>query len=203
MIFLIRHGETASNAARIVQTPDVPLSDRGMAQAKRLAARLAAEGISEILSSDLLRAQMTATEVRATTGAALRFEPLLQERNYGDIRGRAYAEIGADILSPEYEPPGGERWEEFHARVDAAWIEIRGTAERTAGSLAVITHGLVCYSLATRHLTLPARKPLQWHWGNASVTIIDSRPPWTVRLLNCTAHLDTATVDDPGASSTG
>ena len=30
-IFLIRHGETAANAARIVQTPDTPLSERGIA----------------------------------------------------------------------------------------------------------------------------------------------------------------------------
>jgi broad specificity phosphatase PhoE len=45
-ILLIRHGETDSNAARIVQTPDVPLSARGVAQAERLARRLAGAGVA-------------------------------------------------------------------------------------------------------------------------------------------------------------
>ena len=35
-IYLVRHGETASNAARVVQTPEVPLSPRGEDQARRL-----------------------------------------------------------------------------------------------------------------------------------------------------------------------
>ena len=91
-IFLIRHGETLGNAARVVQRPDNPLSSRGIAQAERLAARLAAEGVAAILASDLARAVATAEAVRAATGAPLRFDPLLQERNFGDIRGTPYAE---------------------------------------------------------------------------------------------------------------
>ena len=40
-ILLIRHGETALNAARIVQHPETPLNERGVGQARRLAERLA------------------------------------------------------------------------------------------------------------------------------------------------------------------
>src|SRR5438477_5849884 len=86
-IFLIRHGETFGNAARIVQLPDIPLSERGLAQAERLARRLAQEGVARIISSDLPRAAMTAESVRRMTGAPLMFDPLLHERNFGDIRG--------------------------------------------------------------------------------------------------------------------
>jgi hypothetical protein len=32
-IFIIRHGETPGNAARVVQTPETPLSARGVRQA--------------------------------------------------------------------------------------------------------------------------------------------------------------------------
>jgi broad specificity phosphatase PhoE len=195
-IYLIRHGETASNAARIVQTPETPLSERGVAQAELLARRLAAADISEILSSDQPRAAMTAERLQSATGARLRLEPLLQERNYGDIRGRAYAEIGADILGPDYEPPGGERWADFHARVDLAWIEITRAAARAGGGLAVVTHGLVCGSLALRHLRLPDGVVPPQRWGNTSLTIVDAQPPWNVRLLNCTAHLDARAADD-------
>ena len=191
-ILLIRHGETDSNAARIVQTPDVPLSARGIAQAERLAERLAGAGVAAILCSDLRRAVMTAERVQAATGAPLTLDAGLQERNYGDIRGRAYATLGVDILAPEYEPPGGERWVDFHTRVDATWQRIVGAASATAGNLAVVTHGLVCYSLALRHLRLSADQRAVVGWHNASLTIIEARPPWAVRLLDCTAHLDEA-----------
>src|SRR5215468_6450633 len=103
MILLVRHGETDSNAARIVQTPDVPLSERGIAQAQQLAARLAGLGVATILSSDLRRAVMTAECLQVATGAPITLDPGLQERNYGDVRGQAYATLGVDILAPDYE----------------------------------------------------------------------------------------------------
>ncbi len=203
-IFLIRHGETASNAARIVQTPETPLSERGLAQADRLAQRLAEPGIANILSSDLPRAAMTAERLRAATGAPIDLDQGLQERNYGEIRGRAYAVLGVNILALDYEPPGGERWADFHARVDAVWERIVAASGRSAGNLAVVTHGLVCYSLALRHLKLPPGTETPMHWRNASLTILEAEPPWAVvRLLNCTAHLDLHTADAAGNPSSG
>lgn len=189
-IFLIRHGETDSNAARIVQTPDVPLSERGIAQAERLARRLAERGVAAILSSDLRRAVMTAERLGAATSAPIRLDPGLQERNYGEVRGQAYTALGVDILAPDYEPPGGERWDEFHARVDVVWARVAAAAAATDGNLAVVTHGLVCYSLALRHLQMPPAQDTPVRWHNTSVTLVDAHPPWAVRVLNCTAHLD-------------
>jgi broad specificity phosphatase PhoE len=193
MIFLIRHGETDSNAARVVQTPDVPLSSRGVAQAQRLAQRLAGEGVAAILSSDLRRAVMTAEHVQARTGAPMRFDAGLQERNFGNIRGHSYASLGFDIFAPDYEPPGGERWDEFHDRVDAVWQRVIDVARATDGNLAVVTHGLVCHSLAQRQLNLPAEVTAPLRWNNASLTVIEPPAPWKVRLLNCVVHLDDST----------
>ena len=188
-IFLIRHGETALNAARVVQTPETPLSEQGLAQAEALGRRLAAEDVTAILSSDLLRAVMTAERLQQACGAPLTLDPSLQERNFGDVRGQPYATLGADILSPTYEPPGGESWPAFHARVDTAWARIAAAHAATAGNLAVVTHGLVCHVLADRHLQLAAETPRS-AWRNASLTVIDDGPPWIVRVLNCTRHLD-------------
>lgn len=189
MIFLIRHGETVGNAARIVQLPDAPLSPRGVAQAERLARRLAAEGVARIVSSDLARAATTAHALQRATGALLGFEPLLHERNFGDIRGISYAELGFDMFEPGYAPPNGETWPVFHARVDRAWANVRALAAAGEGNLAVVTHGLVCRSLAARHLTLPAGTPAPERWENTSVTIVEHAAPWHVRLLNCVVHL--------------
>ncbi len=201
LIFLIRHGETPGNARRIVQLPGIPLSSRGVAQAERLARRLGREGIARILSSDLARAAMTAEHLRQVTGAPVQFDPLLQERNFGDLRGTAYADLGFDMFAPGYAPPNGETWEVFHARVDRAWALVQETAAATSGHLAVVTHGLVCRSLASRHLILPAGQDVPERWENSALTVIEGPAPWRVRLLNCIAHLDdpaTAPLPDSG-----
>jgi broad specificity phosphatase PhoE len=201
-LFLIRHGETVGNASRTVQLPDNPLSSRGVAQAERLARRLAGEGIAHIVSSDFARARSTAEALQRVTGTPLSFEPLLQERNFGDLRGTPYADLGLDMFAPEYAPPNGESWPAFHARVDLAWRRVQALAAVTGGRLAVVTHGLVCRSLAARHLVLPAAAVAPERWENTSLTIVDWPAPWHVRLLNCVAHLedlDTAPLADAGA----
>ncbi len=189
-IFLIRHGETLGNASRTVQLPDNPLSPRGVAQAERLARRLARERITGILSSDLSRAVATAEHLQRVTGAPIRYDPLLQERNFGDIRGTPYAELGFDMFAPDYAPPNGETWEAFDARVDRAWALVQAQASAGDGHLAVVTHGLVCRRMAARHLILPEGQEVPVRWENTALTIIDHPAPWRVRLLNCIAHLD-------------
>ena len=190
-LFLIRHGETEGNALRIVQHPHVPLSPRGLVQAERLARRLAAEGIARIVASDYARAVATAEHLQRATGAPLVIEPLLRERNFGDLRGRPYAELGFDMFEPDYAPPNGETWPMFHERVDRAWAKVQELAAATSdGSLVVVTHGLVCRSLAARHLILGDGVVAPERWENASLTIVDWPAPWRVRLLNCVTHLD-------------
>jgi broad specificity phosphatase PhoE len=194
-ILLVRHGETASNAARILQTPDIPLSERGLAQAERLAKRLAGLGVAAILTSDYARARMTAERVRASTGAPLEEWPELRERNFGALRGRAYAELGFDPFAPDYAPPEGESWAVFHARTAEAWPRILARARALRGNLAVITHGLVVRAFAEREVGLGGLEP-PLGWANTSLTIVASDPPPSLELLNCVAHLD-----EPDAAS--
>ena len=190
-LFLIRHGETEGNALRVVQHPHIPLSPRGIAQAERLARRLAREGIAQIVSSDYARAMMTAEHLQRATRVPLAIEPLLRERNFGDLRGTPYAELGFDMFALEYAPPNGETWPMFHERVDRAWERVQElAASTTSGSLAVVTHGLVCRSLAARHLILRSGDAVPERWENTSLTIVDWPAPWRVRLLNSVAHLD-------------
>jgi probable phosphoglycerate mutase len=201
-IYLIRHGETELNATRVLQPPGTPLSERGLMQARALAARVAADGVEHILSSDLTRARMTAEALHRLTEAPLELDPSLQERNFGDLRGTPYAELSVDPFAPGYAPPGGETWETFHARVDQAWERIRMRLGFVRGNLAVVTHGLVCRSLVERIFRLePEHGPVPRQWPNTSLTIVDAQPPWAVRVLNCTIHLDDETRGDPLAPS--
>ena len=187
MIFLMRHGETRDNAERVLQLPDSPLSERGVAQAGSLARRLSAVGVSRILASDFRRAVMTADPIAHACGLDIEFEPLLQERNFGRLRGRAYSDLDVDPFAPGYAPPDGETWETFHVRVDRAWSCIRELSDQTSGNLAVVTHGLVCRSLIERHLGLDTEIGA---FPNTCVTEIESAPPWRVTRLACAAHLE-------------
>jgi broad specificity phosphatase PhoE len=198
-IYVIRHGETPGNAARVVQTAETPLSERGIAQAEALGRRLAGQEIGGILASDLTRAVMTAESLESAVGVPVAYDPLLQERNFGALRGTAYADLTVDLFAADFSPPGGEDWPTFHTRVARAWELIRAAAERTPGHLAVVTHGLVCFSLVQHHFRLAPGTTAPTRFANTALTIVDAAPPWSVRRLNCTAHLAEAGGEDGAA----
>ena len=201
-ILLIRHGETALNAARVVQPPDTPLSPRGVAQAEALGERLRDFDVRRVVTSDLTRAEMTAERICAASGAPLDVDAGLQERNFGALRGTPYAELDVDLFGADYAPPGGETWPVFDGRVDAVWRRVAARAGGLVGHLAVVTHGLVCRSLVSRHLRVPeSLQPAPDRWANTSLTVVAAEAPWTVELLNCTAHLNGNLADDARAPS--
>jgi broad specificity phosphatase PhoE len=170
-ILLVRHGETDNNAARILQRPEVPLNERGRRQSQRLALRLFAHGFVHVLCSDLLRARMTAAPLTAGSGIAIEESPLLQERNFGDLRGMAYAALDENPFGPDFVPPNGEDWAAFHARVAESFALIADRRRSVKGTLVVITHGLVCRALVERH------------------ALVHEEAPHQATLINCTRHL--------------
>ena len=189
-IVLVRHGETAGNAGLILQRAEIPLNERGIAQAARLAERLAELSCAHILCSDLVRARMTAEPLALRTGLSVEESPLLQERNFGDLRGTPYAELKENPFGPSFAPPNGEDWAMFHARVAQAFDLILARRRELGGTLVVVTHGLVCRALVERHLApLHVDLVVPERFDNTSVTILDADPPHVLQLLNCTRHL--------------
>src|SRR3981081_1899754 len=171
-ILIVRHGETDGNALRILQRADVPLNERGISQADQLARRLVSHGFVHILCSDLVRARMTAAPLAALSGIAIEESPLLQERNFGDLRGMAYAELAEDPFGPDVAPPNGEDWPTFHARVAAAFAFIVRGRRSVNGTLVVVTHGLVCRALVERHALLPEGMTVPERFDNTRITVI-------------------------------
>jgi len=188
-ILLVRHGETDGNAARILQRPDVPLNARGVRQAEQLARRLSADGFVSIVCSDLLRARMTAAPIAACSGVAIEESPLLQERNFGDLRGTPYADLAEDPFGPAFAPPNGEDWPAFHARVAEAFAFIVSRRQRANGTLVVVTHGFVCRAMVERHAHLSDGAAAPERFDNTGVTVLHEHAPHGVNLLNCTRHL--------------
>ena len=202
-VFLIRHGETALNVARILQPADTPLSARGIAQAQALARRLAGMGVAAILASDLPRARHTAEIINAATGAPIELTALLQERNFGDWRGQPYDVLPPDRLQMADAPPGGESGAAFADRVARAFALVVQRAAGTRGGLAVVSHGLTVGAMLNSHIALPHGTALPTHLGNTGLTIFDATPPHLASLVNSTTHLDGGTRDDPHALSGG
>ncbi len=205
-IWLVRHGETALNAARILQPADTPLSAHGLRQAQALAERLASEKFAGILSSDLPRAHQTAQAIAARTGHALHTTPLLHERSFGDWRGQPYDSLSTDPLTMSEAPPGGESTAQFAQRCSEAFALALQTQAQLGGPLVVVTHGLVIRQMLA---ALPASAHSEEgemelpRMGNTSLTIFDAAPPHAVRLLNCVRHLDGGLREKAGSLSGG
>ncbi len=197
-IVLVRHGESVLNAKKVFQFPETPLSERGLGQAEKVGARLASLNIARIIASDYERAHNTAKAVSRHTGIDVEINTLLRERNFGDLRGLKHDEIDFDSHAADYDPPNGESWSVFDARVDRAWQAILDEASRTSGNLAVVSHGLVCASIARNHLKLVAGETMPAHWPNTAVTIFENAPPHAVTVAGCGEHLDTPDVMDAG-----
>ena len=192
-LLIIRHGETTLNVARVLQPAATTLSAQGLAQAGALALRLRAPGALRpraIVSSDLPRALQTAQAIAAACGLPVRTSALLQERNFGELRGRPYDALGRDPLADDEAPPGGESRSQFEARCGEAWVWVLAQRTRLDGPLAVVTHGL----LIKRWLHAC---PLQWPAGlaaperlaNTSLTVIAAAPPHAVQQVDDIGHL--------------
>ena len=133
-LLLVRHGETDWNAdGRWQGHADVPLNERGRAQAQALAEQLAAEEpLDVVYSSDLARARETAEIVARRLGVELVLERDLREIDVGSREGRTWSEID-DV--PEWD---GEPHEAHGVRVVSALLRI---ARAHDGRVLVVTHG--------------------------------------------------------------
>jgi 2,3-bisphosphoglycerate-dependent phosphoglycerate mutase len=144
---VVRHGETDWNRQHRFQGQiDVPLNAAGLAQAQRLARRLAHEAFDVVVTSDLQRARSTA-EV-AAAGHAIVSEPLWREQSFGVLEGldaptiiERHPQLWSQWLlhDADYALPGGESVRMFHTRVLGA---LQRLVQRHRGArIAVFTHG--------------------------------------------------------------
>lgn len=131
-LLLVRHGESAANAAGIYQGwLDSPLSTRGEAQAAATARALAARDdlqVVAVYASPLARAWRTGVAIAAALGLTAIPEPGLREINVGAATGLAFAAVRERW--PDLEErrrvggrahgwPEGESGHDFAARVGA------------------------------------------------------------------------------------
>jgi broad specificity phosphatase PhoE len=147
-LLIWRHGNTDWNGGERVQgQSDIPLNERGRAEAVAAAARLAALRPDAIVSSDLVRAAETAAALARVTGLRVRSEARLRERFYGDWQGhtideirvrwpKEYADWRAGVGAPGC---GIESLDDMGKRVGEALFDAVDAAP--GGTVVVVTHG--------------------------------------------------------------
>lgn len=202
-LLLIRHGETPLNLKRVLQPLDTPLSDIGHAQAVALARRLSRAGLAGIVSSDLPRARQTAEHLAQATGLPVVTTALLQERNFGDLRGLPYDTLEIDPIAMDEAPLNGESTARFEGRVADAFAHVLRLQAALGGPLAVVTHGLVIKAMLKIHCAMGPDVLLPSSLLNTSLSIVSASPPHAVERANCTIHLDAGLAAAHGSLSGG
>lgn len=150
-LYVVRHGETDWNAERRYQgQADIPMNDKGRAQAKRNGQALAALHLNiedlDLVASPLGRARETMEIVLAELGrgnAVYRTDPRLKELSYGHWQGVLQSELpdrDPDGVAQrkqdafQWRPRDGESYADLCERTET-WL-----AEVTADTL-VAAHG--------------------------------------------------------------
>ena len=143
-LLLVRHGQSEWNAAGLMQgqTPHVPLTELGHAQAAAAAAELAAAraGRAALQRPGPRRADRRALRARRPACRSPP-PPALREQGYGELEGRPSRELWdvVDWTDAHWSAPGGESLAELHGRVEAFLKNL--CAEPPADVIALVTHG--------------------------------------------------------------
>jgi probable phosphoglycerate mutase len=186
-IGLIRHGLTSWNGeGRMQGQKDIPLNDEGRRQARALAARLAEGSWDFVASSDLDRAQETASIIAERNGIPLLpNDTRLRERNFGLLEGTTEAER-IQQWGPHWKSMklGVETNEQIVER-GLSYIE-ELLAVYPGKSILIVSHG--GFLAVMLHALLKEEKIEKIQ--NTSLSIIQkSETAWKELLYNCTSHL--------------
>ena len=189
-VYLARHGETEWTLSRQhTGLTDIPLTERGERNARRLGERLRDHTFERGFTSPLQRAKRTCA--LAGYGAAAAVDPNLVEWNYGDYEGLKTSDIRKD--RPDWQLfrdgcPNGESVADVGARADGVVDRLRALG----GDVLLFSSGHFLRVLAARWLGLPPAAGRLFYLGTATLSILGyehtlSEP--ALRLWNDAKHV--------------
>jgi probable phosphoglycerate mutase len=205
-VIIVRHGQTQWNVKGVRQGHlDSELTEKGIAQAKALAQRLAHERFTALYSSDLGRALQTARFIAALTGHPVVSDARLRERHLGIFQGLNGDEIKQSFpeeyrlhrsLGPTFVIPGGESMVQ---QVERNVTFLKEIAEKHIGErIVVVTHGGVVSGLFRHALSIPFDAPRRFEFVNAGLNVFAYQEGyWMLQTWGDVSHLV------PGAASNG
>jgi broad specificity phosphatase PhoE len=185
VLYVARHGETAwTVSGQHTGRTDLPLTERGEDNARRLGERLRGQTFATVLTSPLRRAARTCE--LAGFGGVAEVDNDLVEWDYGAYEGRRSVEIHAE--RPDWDLfrdgcPGGESPEQVGARADRVVTRVRAVD----GDALVFSSGHILRVLAARWLGLPPAGGRYFLLGTASLGAMgyeNARTRPVIRLWN-------------------
>jgi probable phosphoglycerate mutase len=200
-LYLIRHGETDDNIGRMaLGRRDVPLNERGRAQALAVAGALRAhDGVAAVYASPLRRAVDTATPLAQALGLDIQPDDRLIEMDIGEMDGltlvearERYPDFMRRWLSDEVagaEMPGGESLAQVQERAWPAIESFRDAHESAAA--VVVTHNFVLLTVLCRALHLPLSRFRKLRHDLAALSVLElTAERQAVLTLNDRCHLE-------------
>jgi probable phosphoglycerate mutase len=169
-VVLVRHGETEwTISGRHTGRSDIPLTDAGREQARRLGVDLAARPFALVLSSPRARALETARLAGFDDHIVTSDD--VMEWDYGDYEGRTTADIHAE--RPDWSLwcdgcPGGEDAAQVGARADRVIARVRAVD----GDAIVFSHGHFLRVFAARWIELAPGDGARFALDPASVSAL-------------------------------
>ncbi len=207
-IFLIRHGATILTAEdRFAGSTDVPLSDEGREQARRLGLRLGDEKIAAVYASPLGRTVETAQLLAAPHKLDVRKRDELREISHGsweqltrrEVEEKFPEEAAAWEKDPyTFAPRGGETGLAVTARALPALMEI--VRQHAGENVLVVSHKATIRLLLSSILGFdPRRYRDNLDQSPAALNIVDFKDPTRARLtlFNDTSHYDKSGLSVP------
>jgi broad specificity phosphatase PhoE len=189
-VYLARHGETEwSLSGQHTGLTDLPLTERGERNARRLGERLHGLRFAQVFTSPLQRAARTCAlagfEAQATV------DPELVEWNYGAYEGRRTADIRKE--RPDWQLfrdgcPGGESVQAVGVRADRVIARLR----RLDGNVLVFSSGHFLRVVTARWLELEPAAGRRFLLTTASLSVLGYEHAVTepvIRLWNDDRHV--------------
>ncbi len=190
-VYLARHGETAwTITRRHTGLTDLPLTERGVRNARSLGERLEGAKFAHVFSSPLQRAYYTC-ELAGFKDVAV-VDPDLVEWDYGDYEGLKTSEIvqkRPDWNIFDHGCPGGESLADVTARTDRVIRKLRAL---DGGDILLFSSSHILRVLTARWLGLDAGGGRYFYLGTATLSALGydhGKEEPVVRLWNDGRHV--------------
>jgi broad specificity phosphatase PhoE len=172
-LYLVRHGETEwSKSGQHTSVTDLPLTEKGEAQARALFGHLDPADFQLVLSSPRRRALHTAELAGFTGEHEPEVDEDLVEWSYGDYEGKTSDEIQQSVPGWtiwDHPTPGGETADEVSTRLDRVVDKVRSSGVERAIAFA---HGHSLRALTVRWLELDLSLGVRFPLDTGTVSVL-------------------------------
>jgi 2,3-bisphosphoglycerate-dependent phosphoglycerate mutase len=189
LLVLVRHGESQWNLEnRFTGWVDVPLTEKGRAEARRAGDKLRHIHFDQAYTSRLQRAIETLEIILSVIGQPdlpVVYDQALNERHYGDLQGfnkaETAAKFGAEQVhlwrrSYDVAPPGGESLKDTAART-LPYFETHIVPDLRAGKQVLVSaHGNSLRSIVMHMDKLSQQQVLELNLGTGVPIIYEFGP---------------------------